>query len=287
MVDSMTAFGGHWTEKKLDCVSSYLEAYQTALKNKNFDLVYIDAFSGDGAVELKDDDSPLLKEGRLFTRGSARRAIDLDQPFHQYHFIDRSQASLDELRRIVSQTNPALLDHINLHAGDVNKVLPRIVQGLDVKRNRAVVFADPFGMQLDWETVKAVAAVPIIDFWYLVPTGLAINRLATKDGKMPRGWSNRLNRFLGETDWRKRWYKPSLQEDLFGASDVMEKTVGLDEIEADFHRRLGNAFALVAPNRLRLKDKGRVLFTLMFGCSNPSPKAHGLAVRIANHLLKG
>ena len=65
MVDSMTAFGGHWTEKKLDCVSSYLEAYQTALKNKNFDLVYIDAFSGDGAVELKHDDSPLLKEGRL------------------------------------------------------------------------------------------------------------------------------------------------------------------------------------------------------------------------------
>ena len=287
MVDLMTTFGGHWTGKKLDCVSSYLEAYQTALKNKSFELVYIDAFSGDGAVELKDDDSPLLREGRHFTRGSARRAIDLDRPFHKYHFIDRSQASLDELRRIVSEAKPALLDRINLHPGDVNKVLPRIVQSLDVNRNRAVVFADPFGMQLDWETIKAVAAIPIIDFWYLVPTGLAINRLVTKDGNMPEAWSDRLDKFLGATDWRKRWYKPSPQEDLFGAREVMEKAVGLDEIEADFHRRLKDAFVLVAPNRLRLKDKGRVLFTLMFGCSNPSPRAHGLAIRIANHLLKG
>lgn len=283
----MAEFGGHWTEKKLDCVSSYLQAYQTALKFKNFKLVYIDAFSGDGSVELKDDDSPLLREGRSFTRGSARRAIDLDPPFHHYHFIDKSRSSLVELRDMVAEVKPAFLDCMSLHPGDVNKVLPRIVQRLDVRQERAVVFADPFGMQLDWETVMAVAAVPIVDFWYLVPTGLAINRLLTRDGTMPKAWSDRLDRFLGVTDWRERWYKPSPQTDLFGTSNTMEKAVGLDEIEADFHRRLEDAFSLVAPNRLRLTDKGRVLFTLMFGCSNPSPSAHKLAVRIADHLLKG
>jgi three-Cys-motif partner protein len=142
-------------------------------------------------------------------------------------------------------------------------------------------------MQLNWETVKTVASVPIIDFWYLVPTGLAINRLVTRDGKMPEAWSNKLDSFLGTTDWRTRWYKPSLQQDLFGVSGALEKAVGVDDIEADFQQRLKDAFALVASNRLQLKDRGRVLFTLMFACSNPSPNAHRLAVRIANHLLKG
>lgn len=283
----MTTFGGHWTETKLDCVSRYLEAYQTALKNKGFELVYIDAFSGDGSVQLKDNESPLLQDGREFTRGSARRAIELDPPFNQYHFIDRSQPSLDELRQTIAEERPTLLSRTKLHAGDVNIVLPRIVHGLNVRKNRAVVFADPFGMQLNWETVKAVAVVPIIDFWYLVPTGLAINRLVTRDGRMPETWSNKLDSFLGTTDWKTRWYKPSLQQDLFGSSDAIEKAVGLDEIEADFHQRLKDAFALVAPNRLQLRDKKRVLFTLMFACSNPSPNAHRLAVRIANHLLKG
>lgn len=219
----MNAWGGHWTEKKLDCVSKYLEHYQNALKNKNFQLVYIDAFCGEGAVQVKEEYGPLLQEGRLFTRGSATRAIQLNPPFHRYHFIDKSSTSLDELRLSVSQAKPELVDRLGFHEGDVNEVLPRIVRSLDVRRCRAVVFADPFGMQLDWQTIKAVAEIPIIDFWCLVPTGLAINRLVTKDGKMPDAWANRLDRFLGTQDWRTRWYQPSTQGNLFGANDGLVK----------------------------------------------------------------
>jgi hypothetical protein len=40
-------------------------------------------------------------------------------------------------------------------------------------------------------------------------------------------------------------------------------------------------------NQKRLgSSKSGILFTLVFGCSNPDPKAYGLALRIANDLLK-
>ncbi len=219
--------------------------------------------------------------------GSAQRAVELETPFSRYHFVDKSSESLGLLKNRLTALKPELADRMHWHSGDVNKELPLILSKLDFNRNRAVVFADPFGMQLDWETIKAIAMCPIIDFWYLVPTGLAINRMATKTGKMPKAWADKLDRFLGETEWRTRWYARTQENDLFGTVENVEKVVNLEQIEADFQARLGTAFKLVAPNKMQLKDKGRVLFTLMFACSNPSPKAHDKAIKIANHLLKG
>jgi three-Cys-motif partner protein len=284
----MSEFGGAWSKKKVDCVSAYLTAYQTALKRRNFRLVYIDAFCGDGSQKLKGGtEATLLGEGREFMRGSAQRAIELESPFHAYHFIDKSKKSLGQLKTRLVELKPELTDRMHWHQGDVNVELPKIVRSLDQRSERAVVFADPYGMQLDFETVETVGRCPIIDFWYLVPTGLAINRLATKDGKVPAAWADRLDRFLGEKEWRSRWYRRTESADLFGPTETIAKIANLEQIEADFQARLGKAFALCAKNKMRLEHQGRVLFTLMFACSNPSPKAHALAIKIANHLLKG
>lgn len=255
----MSEFGGPWSGKKLDCVSSYLESYQTALKKQNFELVYIDAFCGDGSQKVKrDGDQMFLGEAREFMRGSAQRAVELDVPFHRYHFIDKSKQRLAQLEARLSELRPNLVDRMKWHAGDVNVELPRILQGLNVKRNRAVVFADPFGMQVDWEMIKAVAAYPIFDFWYLVPTRLALNRMATKSGEMPKSWSDRLDRFLGDKDWRTRSYRRREDLGLFGTIETVEKIVDISLIEDDFQLRLGEAFPFVAKNRMQLRDQGRV-----------------------------
>lgn len=92
---------------------------------------------------------------------------------------------------------------------------------------------------------------------------------------------------MGETEWRTRWYRREEQEDLFGTTvQNVEKVANIRIIEDDFQERLRDAFPFVAKNRMQLKDQGRVLFTLMFACSNPSPAAYGLASRAANHLLQ-
>jgi three-Cys-motif partner protein len=233
----MSEFGGAWSAKKLDCVSSYLERYQTSLKNKNFETVYIDAFCGDGLQKVADtQDQMFLGEARQFMRGSAQRAVELEVPFHRYHFIGKSKQSLAQLEALLTELRPDLVDRMNWHAGDVNVELPRIIRSL-TWRTRAVVFADPFGMQVDWETIKAVAACEWIDFWYLVPTGLALNRMATKSGKMPKSWSDRLDRFLGDKDWRTRWYRRKEEEGLFGIIESVEKVADIGLIEDDFQAR--------------------------------------------------
>ena len=45
----MTTFGGSWTQEKLNILSGYLEAYTTALKSQPFQLIYVDAFAGEGS----------------------------------------------------------------------------------------------------------------------------------------------------------------------------------------------------------------------------------------------
>src|SRR5436305_13260368 len=103
----MSKFGGAWSEKKLDCVSSYLKQYQIALKKQDFELVYIDAFCGDGSQEVGDtEDGLFLDEAREFMCGSAQRAVDLDTPFHRYRFIDKSRQALAQLEARLTELRP-------------------------------------------------------------------------------------------------------------------------------------------------------------------------------------
>ena len=239
----MGEFGGAWSAKKLDCVSSYLDGYQTALKNKNFETVYIDACCGDGSQKVKDARRP-----DVFRRGSGvharlRAASGRTQsPLSPLSLIDNPSNRLRSLRHALKSRGQISFGGMEFHPGDVNGELPKIIKGLNVRRNRAVVFADPFGMQVDWETIEVVGGCPIIDFWYLVPTGLALNRMATKSGKMPKSWSDRLDRFLGEQDWRTRWYRRKEEEGLFGLMESVEKVADVGLIEDDFQARLGQAF---------------------------------------------
>jgi three-Cys-motif partner protein len=201
----MTSFGGDWTREKLDRVSAYLSAFQNVLKHQQFNLVYIDAFSGDDSVELRKDELPLFEQGRSFTEGSARRAITLHQPFDRYHFIDSAGSSLDKLKVFVDTDYPALADRMNYQCGDVNDELPRAIAGLNARTERAVVFADPYGMQLDWKTIETIGSKPV-DFWYLAPT-MAINRVLTRDGKLPEScvWPRALKRWA----WKSTQARPA------------------------------------------------------------------------------
>lgn len=48
-------------------------------------------------------------------------------------------------------------------------------------RRRAVVFLDPFGMQVEWRTIERIGQTKAIDLWILFPLGVAVNRFLTKD----------------------------------------------------------------------------------------------------------
>ena len=56
MAEPAATYGGPWTLEKLQILGAYLDAYTTALKNRPFRLVYIDAFAGTGSLELPEQD---------------------------------------------------------------------------------------------------------------------------------------------------------------------------------------------------------------------------------------
>ena len=79
------------------------------------------------------------------------------------------------------------------------------------------MFLDPFGMQVEWETIEAIAETKAIDLWVLFRSwSVAVNRLLKKDGEVPQNFRNQLNKLLGTNEWYDEFYKIKSEPTLFG-----------------------------------------------------------------------
>ncbi len=289
-------FGGDWTEDKLERLRKYLQAYTKIFKTnpqaRHFRITYVDAFAGSGSRTEKqahsEDINPLFvgteaTETENFFKGSARIALETEPQFDEYIFVERDaecRARLEQLRRQF----PNLHNRISIKSSDANRFLWNWCEQTDWNKNRAVVFLDPYGMQVDWSTIERIAATEAIDLFILYPLGQAINRLLTREGPPTGSWADRLTRFFGSDEWKTRFYKPSSQATLFGTSSL-EKEADFDSLGDYFLERLGSIFSEVAKNTLALRNsKGVPLFLLCFAAGNP--KGAKTAVRIANDILK-
>lgn len=89
------AFGGPWTERKLRVLGEYLDRYTTALKNQAFDLIYVDAFAGEGQWRPNSGYAGgEYADYREIVDGSARIALNArDKPFDQLVFIEKTRAA--------------------------------------------------------------------------------------------------------------------------------------------------------------------------------------------------
>ena len=284
-------FGGDWTTSKLKVLGSYLGAYTTALKRSPFKTAYIDAFAGTGYRALKSDDSghilfPDLAaiEPQELLDGSARVALKTEPPFHKYIFIERSAERCRELEGL-KQEFPILATSIDVRQGDANDKI-RDLCSKDWTSRRAVLFLDPYGMQVEWTTIEAVAQTRAIDLWVLFPLGIGVNRLLTRSGEIPPSWRSRLDLLLGTKDWYDEFYRVEHEPDLFGGtSEVKIKKATTESIGRYFNNRLKSVFAGVAPEPRVLSNSANCpLFLFCFAVGNPRGK--DIALRIANHLLK-
>ncbi|BCG94458.1 hypothetical protein MesoLj131a_33220 [Mesorhizobium sp. 131-2-1] len=152
---------------------------------------------------------------------------------------------------------------------------------------RGVIFLDPYGMEVSWATVKAIADTEALDCWYFFPLS-GLYRNAPRDPtKLSSGKQASLDRVLGATDWRERWYDhKNTSRDMFEDADQAIRRADVDAIERYVKERLQTAFkgAVLDPVRLHHKN-GPPLASLFFAVSNPSPPAVALATRMASHIL--
>ena len=139
-------------------------------------------------------------------------------------------------------------------------------------------------MQVDWETIRAIAETEAIDLWYLFPLGVAVNRLLKRDGNISETWRKRLDAIFGSEDWYEAFYKKTVRRDLFGETSQTIKMADFETISQYLVMRLETIFPGVAQNPLPLFNSRNVpLFLLCFAAANK--KGAPTAIRIAQHIL--
>lgn len=281
---TMQQFGGNWTEEKLNIFTGYLTAYLTALQNQKFSKIYIDAFAGTGEIVTSDGEQHLV--------GSAKRALSADLKFNHYYFIEESKKKVAELQRMVDTEYAHLTNHVTIYCGDANTRLSEITDQVDWRFNRGLLFLDPCATEVNWTTLKMIAQTKSIDMWYLFPFS-ALNRMLTKDGNMDLTWSACIDRLLGDSGWRTEFYKQDPQMSLFdfrlegGESNRLIKVANPECIKEYIIGRLQSIFPCVSKHPRIFKNKNNSpLFLFCFAISNDSVKAQGLALKIADHILK-
>lgn len=292
-------FGGDWTQTKLDVLSDYLAAYTRALKDKPtaarpFRKAYIDAFAGTGYRTLRGErDEGAASSNLLFPDladaapqqlldGSARLALKVEPRFDRYIFVERDPDRCRELEALKAEF-PHLAADIRVEPGEANEQIRKIC-AKDWGAHRAVLFLDPYGMQVEWQTIEAIAKTKAIDLWLLFPLGIGVSRLLTRSGTIPKGWRARLDTLLGTTDWYDEFYRIEHTPNLFGSDEERVVKATNETIARYFNKRLESIFAGVAEPGVLRNSANNPLYLLCFAVGNERGK--DIALRIANHLLK-
>ena len=292
-------FGDEHTKKKLETVQKYLSVYTTALKYSPFKLLYVDACAGSGSsvpkASLEDANpdqvpleglSPPVADTDAIIVGSAIRALGVDPPFHKYLLNDVKQTNVNALRKSVKEDFPHLADRVELTRLDANEMLRNLCLSQDWKKTRAVVFLDPFGLQINYDTLVLLGQTEAIDLWYLVPV-FAMYRQVSGDGQINPDGGPRVDAALGTTIWRDVAVVEEKSTDLFNQPQLRStRAVDIAWFEKVAKERIGAAFGgRVLDETLPLGRNGIQEFSLMFAWANPGEKAK-LAAKLAKAVLK-
>lgn len=290
---SKQQFGGDWTTQKLERLRKYLAAYTTIMSKQTFSFAYIDAFAGTGYREQKESTSstnllfPELadEEPQQFLQGSAHIALACTPAFNRYIFIENDAGKLAELQANLYRNFPEKEKQIIFNHGDANTVIQDLCEK-NWQQHRAVLFLDPFGMQVKWSTIEAIAKTKAIDLWILFPLGVAVNRMLTKNGQINETWKRRLDDIFGNDEWYDAFYRKTSHTTLFDAAiNQTQKAADFAVITDYYVRRLKTVFPHVAENPLPLcNSKNNPLFVLFFAAGNP--KGGKIAVKIAQNILE-
>lgn len=150
------------TGRKLDIIEQYLHMYQTALGKTGFQTIYVDGFAGSGEVPLGEHAEGLFDEDvKTILTGSAYRALNISPAFSRYIFIDKRQKCIDALSaKFKERPNP---DRVKFFVGDANKEIRHLCAIEQWRSQRGVVLLDPFGSQVEWATIEAIANTKALD----------------------------------------------------------------------------------------------------------------------------
>lgn len=289
-------FGGQHTDIKLAIVERYLQRYSAALHTWCDAVWYIDAFAGTGRRTVRVE----AQAGNLFEkpvperveqrRGSAQIAVDIDPPFDRLVFMDAKKKHFEALCSLRDQYPGR---DITVRRGDANALIQGEIQWGGWKKTRAVMFLDPYGMEVEWKTLQMIADTRAIDVWYLFPLAGLYRQAARSFAKVDASKEASITRMLGTENWKSELYSvaaPPPIDSLLGAlesDEERQRNADVAALERYVRARLKTIFPeVLEPYPLPPNEKPQ-RFSLFCAISNPSQKAIALARQFGRDILKG
>lgn len=301
MAEQGHAFGGAWTELKLEAVHYYLKFYTHVLRDKPsasnpFELWYIDAFAGSGSRQEVRATGGLFDglpqgEEKVDLAGSVLRALDVDPPFKRLVFIEGHRGRFRSLETIAmahpERNIQPMRGDANVRLGEIFSRPPWGSQKQGRGSHRAVVFLDPYGMSVEWETLKLLADTQAVDVWYLFPTGAVNRQLAGKLARVDEHKQRKLDAIFGTAAWRDIMYRQDQEFGLFSGMELVgSKQASIHHIEQYAQERLKTIFRYVSKPLPLFNDRDSKIFSL-FCLANPATdRALGLIANGVNSVLK-
>ena len=286
---------GPWVQEKLTCLEKYLSAYTTILRKQRFKgYFYIDAFAGPSKLKLREgheEDAAqqyLLEPGDYasddagnaeYIKGSPRVALQIEPPFSHYVFIELNKERVKKLEQLALEAGKNG-PKVHVRQRDCNEYLTEFLhESRGQWRNwRGVIFLDPFGMQVPWNTVAEIGKTKAIEVFINFPVGMAVQRLLKKNGQFLPNERAKLDNYFGTDEWFDLLYRK--KKDLFGDVGVDKLQDAGDQLVKWYRGRLKDAFGHVTTAREVQSTTGRPLYYLIF--AGP----HKKGAEIADYVLQ-
>jgi len=245
---------GPWSAEKLYYLEGYINIFETSMKDKWRKRNYIDLFAGPGKIRIRNTSEYLL--------GSPLIALTIRFPFTGYYFVDNDQKHTDALKLRCSASPNRDLVHV--YTDDANRVVTSIVSSIQrlTPSSLNLAFLDPFGLELDWNTVSKLGSLKCDLIIYYSQAGISRNiekaYLSTKE--------TIVDRFFGTDEWRNvytPWHikpnKPGKHRELINFYKERLRTLGYQEVkqfeEASSEPLIRNSYLMTPLYRLIFASK--------------------------------
>ena len=277
---------GQWSEDKLALLAQYLQAYSNIMsKQKTPDnptgrpwlpaYYYIDAFAGSVRPRAKEDE-------QRYIEGSPIRALQIEPRFDGYWFIDISPRRVERVEQLRDEFPDQMIE---IYRGNCNTVLRNEIIPLLLykSRKRAFVFLDPYGLQVDWETMQELAQARTCDIFVNFSV-MAVTRLLPRNQVPNADVIAQLTQVMGNTAWIDEIYRepPGTQLDLFSESEEPElqrDTIRAEWLASYYTEQLRQLFPHVSRPVLMRNSTNSALYALCLASHNSD------AAKITNNIF--
>ena len=186
---------GIWSLEKLATLFLYFRAFSTACQSVGGGY-YVDGFAGPGLCRVKN-----AQPGPYYAWGSPLLALRNSPGFERCIMLDIKPSNVNAL----SARAGSYADKANIHCGDVNLEVPRLVQELVPPGAPCFCLLDPQGTELAWSTLVRVSKIPRRtrkpELLILFPLRMALLRLMTTERVISPQMMERLDLTFGNHTW--------------------------------------------------------------------------------------